>query len=181
MKNTKIYKTYSDFLTRENKDWNGVSPQFAKINPNYEKENETNNGCWNCSDCFDCSGCSDCSRCSGCSDCYDCSDKKGNFTIPTITNIHNAILEVVTSSPDALKMSKWHTCETEHCRAGWVVTLAGEEGKKLEEETSTLFAAMQIYKASSPIRVSPVRFFDSNDKAMEDIKRCAEEEANLKK
>jgi hypothetical protein len=71
-------------------------------------------------------------------------------------------------------MSTWHTCETTHCRAGWVVTLAGEKGKELEQKTSTLFAAMMIYKASSDIRVSPTRFFESNVKAMEDIKRCAE-------
>jgi len=36
---------------------------------------------------------------------------------------------------------------------------------------------MQIYKASSPIRVSPVRFFESNEVAMADIQRCAAEEA----
>lgn len=74
-------------------------------------------------------------------------------------------------------MHDWHTCETTHCRAGWAVVLAGEEGKKLEEETSTLFAAMQIYKKSSDIKVSPIRFFGSNEVAMEDIKRCAELEA----
>lgn len=76
-------------------------------------------------------------------------------------------------------MSIWHACDTTHCRAGWVVTLAGKEGKELEDKTSTLFAAMQIYKASSPIRVSPTRFFDSNDIAMADIKRCAELEVSL--
>jgi hypothetical protein len=36
---------------------------------------------------------------------------------------------------------------------------------------------MQIYKASSDIRVSPVRFYETNEVAMADIKRCAEEEA----
>ncbi len=76
-------------------------------------------------------------------------------------------------------MGNWHTCETTHCRAGWVTTLAGEAGKKLEEQTSTEFAAMQIYKASSTIRVSPVRFYETNEKAMEDIIRCAAEEAKL--
>jgi hypothetical protein len=74
-------------------------------------------------------------------------------------------------------MDAWHTCDTTHCRAGWVVFLAGEEGRKLETNTSTQFAAMQIYKASSPIRVSPVRFFESNNEAMQDMKRCAEKEA----
>ena len=75
-------------------------------------------------------------------------------------------------------MGEWHTCDTTHCRAGWVVNLAGEEGKRLESKSSTLFAAMQIYKASSDIMVSPVRFFESNDVAMLDIKRCAELENN---
>jgi len=47
----------------------------------------------------------------------------------------------------------------------------------LELATTTLFAAMQIYKASSPIRVSPVRFFENNNEAMLDMKLCAEKEA----
>jgi hypothetical protein len=59
------------------------------------------------------------------------------------------------------------------------VTLAGEKGKKLEQSSSTLFAAMQICKASSPIRVSPVRFFETKEVAMADIERCAKEEAAL--
>lgn len=78
-------------------------------------------------------------------------------------------------------MNTWHTCKTEHCRAGWVVILAGEDGKELEEKTSTLFAAMQIYKASSPIRVSPTRFFEDYETAMTDIRRCAKEEKALNK
>jgi hypothetical protein len=80
-------------------------------------------------------------------------------------------------APEALDMGSWHTCDTTHCRAGWVVHLAGEAGRKLEDHTSTQFAAMQIYKASSDIRVSPPRFFETNEVAMADIKRCAEEEA----
>ena len=72
-------------------------------------------------------------------------------------------------------MSDWHTCETTHCRAGWVVALAGKEGKALEDATSTLFAAMQIYQASDPENpVSPVRFYEQNDAALADMKRMAE-------
>ena len=71
-------------------------------------------------------------------------------------------------------MSNWHTCETTHCRAGWVVTLAGEQGKELERKTSTRFAARQIYKASSNIGVTYPAFFVGNDEAMKDMKRCAE-------
>ena len=98
--------------------------------------------------------------------------------IPIIPNIHAKVLEAVKKTPDALDMSTWHTCETTHCRAGWVVMLAGEAGKELENRTSTGFAAIQIYKASSPIRVYPPRFYENNKVAMADIIRCAEEEAN---
>ena len=76
-------------------------------------------------------------------------------------------------------MRNWHACETTHCRAGWAVTLAGEAGKALETETSTLFAAMMIYKASSDIRVSPVRFFEDDKTAMADMKKCADLEKKV--
>jgi hypothetical protein len=95
-----------------------------------------------------------------------------------IPGIHAAVATAA-SKKDALNMGDWHTCETTHCRAGWVVTLAGEKGKALEAASSTLFAAMQIYRASSPIRVYPVRFFETNEVAMADMRRCAEEEAKL--
>ena len=179
---TKIFKTRSEFIGREDKEINGVDEYFAKNNPNWENENKTNKGCWNCSDCSRCSGCSRCYDCSDCSGCFGCSRLKNKksqdkaFEIPKIKNIHQTIYKAV-SEPNALNMSDWHTCDTTHCRAGWIVTLAGEEGKTLETKTSTLFAAMQIYKASSTIRVFPPRFFDGDKKAMEDMKRCAEEES----
>jgi hypothetical protein len=82
----------------------------------------------------------------------------------------------VVKNDGALNMNEWHTCSTTHCRAGWVVTLAGKEGKELEAKTSTEFAALQIYHASSDIKVSPTEFYRSNEVAMEDIERCAKEE-----
>jgi hypothetical protein len=90
-------------------------------------------------------------------------------------------LEAV-SKENAFEMGSWHgsnSCGTTHCRGGWVITLAGAEGKALEERTSSEFAAMAIYSKSSPIKVSPVRFFESNEVAMADIRRCAEEESKL--
>jgi len=173
---TEIFESYAAFIKREDKTVNGVSPEFARENPDFSKENESNKGCWNCSYCFGCSRCSDCVDCSDCSDCFHCSGcsgQLGDFTIPVIEDIHKRVLDAV-SQESALEMSAWHTCDTTHCRAGWVVVLAGEAGKELEGETSTLFAAMQIYKASSDIKVPPTRFFDSNIAAMVDIKRCAE-------
>ena len=198
---TKVYPSYSAFLDRADKSENGVSESFAKLHPDYEKQNEKNERCWDCSDCYGCSDCSRCSRCYGCSDCsgcYGCSDcsdcyslknaklsapKEGKswFDVPVIPNIHQTIFKAA-SEPGALNMRDWHTCDTTHCRAGWAVFLAGENGKKLEAASSTLFAAMQIYHASNPgIPVSPVRFFEKNEVAMADIVRCAELEAKAAK
>ena len=68
-------------------------------------------------------------------------------------------------------MSSWH-CGTTHCRAGWVVTLAGEAGKALEDRFNTELAAMLIYRESgSPI--NPSRFYDSNDAALADMAKRA--------
>jgi len=75
-------------------------------------------------------------------------------------------------------MSTWHTCGTTHCRAGWVVHLAGEAGKALEAHFNTELAAMLIYNASSDLPpVSPVRFYDSEADALADMKRMADLEA----
>ena len=107
--------------------------------------------------------------------------------IPVVENIHQKVYEAA-SRDGALDMGYWHRseavdetgayCGTTHCRAGWVVTLAGKAGKDLEEATGPVFAAMQIYKASSTIPVSPTRFFETDGVAIEDIKRCAELELN---
>ena len=186
---TQIFNSYKEFCQREDKDINGVSVEFAAHHEDYSEQNETNKGCWNCSDCYDCSKCSKCSGCYRCSDCSDCSDcyrcsgclsKNGENNslpaVPVLKDIHKTVLDAA-SQPKALDMSDWHTCDTTHCRAGWVVSLAGKEGKALEKQTTTLFAAMQIYKKSSEIKVSPVRFFETGEQAMSDMKRCADEEA----
>ena len=73
----------------------------------------------------------------------------------------------------ALDMSDWHTCDTTHCWAGWIVTLAGSEGHELEKQTSTEFAAMMIFKESNGESISPVNFYLSNDKALEKINELA--------
>lgn len=93
--------------------------------------------------------------------------------IPKIDNIHTKVFAAV-STPNALKMDTWHTCETTHCRAGWVVTLAGEEGRALEKFHNTELAAALIYRESSPHKVSAARFYDSNELAMDDMRRMAE-------
>lgn len=130
----------------------------------------------NCSDCSDCSDCFYCSYCSG---------WKGNKpptqespSIPKIANIHQAVFDAA-SRPSALDMGAWHTCDTTHCRAGWVVHLAGEAGRALEKFHDTPLAAQLIYRESSPLKVSPPCFYETNEMAMADMKRLAEEEAAL--
>ena len=144
-------------------------------------------GCSRCSRCSDCSGCSGCSRCSGCSGCSHValvSERKdvdalgtgvtGPPPVPVIDDIDAKVYAAV-SQPGALNMSTWHTCETTHCRAGWVVHLAGEAGYALERFHGGLtgHAAKLIYAASgSPI--NPCRFYDDDATALADMKARAE-------
>jgi hypothetical protein len=72
-------------------------------------------------------------------------------------------------------MDTWHKCEKTHCRAGWIVTLAGPEGRALEAFYNTPLAAMLIYDASAPgFKINPGRFYDDNVAALADMKRLAE-------
>src|SRR5690348_5739922 len=143
-------------------------------------------GCSRCSRCSRCSYCSYCSRCSYCSDCSRCSGLKDVYgqagqkaavplvpAVPVVEDLHKKLYAAV-SQPAALSMANWHTCETTHCRAGWVVHLAGEPGKKLEQFFNTELAAMKIYAASG-YKINPSRFYDSNEDALEDMRRLAEQ------
>ena len=69
-------------------------------------------------------------------------------------------------------MGNWHTCQTTHCRAGWVVTLAGEAGAALEKWHGPELAAMLIYRESGA-PINPARFYDSNEDALKDMKARA--------
>ena len=102
---------------------------------------------------------------------------------PIIENIHQRIYEAA-SVENALDMDEWHgsggICGTRHCRAGWVVHLAGEEGKKLDEKMGTAAAAIAIYAVSDPEyfgREGLPNFYASNETALADMKRLAELEA----
>jgi hypothetical protein len=72
-------------------------------------------------------------------------------------------------------MSAWH-CGTSHCRAGWVVTLAGKEGADIEARIGTPAAAMAIYMVSDPERWETERlpdFYCGNTEALADMARMA--------
>jgi len=92
--------------------------------------------------------------------------------VPAIEDIHKRVFEAV-SKPDALDMTSWHTCNTTHCRAGWVVHLAGEAGYALERFHNTELAAQLIYLASG-YEINPCRFYETNEAAFSDMHRLAE-------
>ena len=105
-------------------------------------------------------------------------------TVPVIENIHQKVYAAA-SQPGALNMRRWHTCETTHCRAGWVIVLAGNAGRELERIVGTARAAQMIYEASSTIKVAHEGFFqrtyesfsEHTAAAMADMARLAELEA----
>jgi hypothetical protein len=74
-------------------------------------------------------------------------------------------------------MGTWHKCETTHCRAGWVITLAGDAGKAMEFCMGTPAAAALIYLASDPTLERIPDFYASNEAALADMKHLAEQEA----
>ena len=51
--------------------------------------------------------------------------------------------------------------------------MAGAEGKALEKFFNTELAAMLIYNASG-YKINPSRFYDSNEDALEDMRKLAE-------
>jgi hypothetical protein len=96
---------------------------------------------------------------------------------PKIENIHQAVYNAA-SAVGALNMNVWHgDCGTSHCRAGWVVTLAGAEGKALEDSIGTSAAAAAIYLASDPNIGKFPDFYSDNNTALADMKARAEVEA----
>ena len=96
--------------------------------------------------------------------------------VPAIPDIHRAIYEAA-SREGALNMDTWHTCKTTHCRAGWVITLAGDAGAAMEYCIGTSAAAALIYMKSDPQLERVPDFYASNEDALADMKRLAESSA----
>lgn len=74
---TLVFKSFHGFSLREDKTVNGVGEEFAQYHPNFEEQNQTNKGCWNCYESSNCTNSTDLFKCSGCSDCQNCSDCHG--------------------------------------------------------------------------------------------------------
>jgi uncharacterized protein YjbI with pentapeptide repeats len=93
--------------------------------------------------------------------------------VPKIENIHQAVYAAA-SQPNAFEMANVHTCETTHCRAGWVVTLAGQGGAAMEYCLGWSVAAALIYLKSDPKLEKIPNFFADNETALADMKRLAD-------
>ncbi len=111
----------------------------------------------------------------GISDDIKAKSAKSPLDVPIIPKIHSTLLAAVTAQGHKLDMNQWHTCETTHCRAGWICTLAGEAGAKLEKEMGPAHAAAAIYRASDPGFRIP-HWYATTERALEDIRKCAERE-----
>ena len=97
---------------------------------------------------------------------------------PAVPQLHTQILAALGSGGE-LNMREWHTCDTTHCRAGWAIHLAGDEGKALEDRIGSAAAGALIHVASCPWLERVPDFYASNANALADIQACAAKEAEL--
>jgi carbonic anhydrase/acetyltransferase-like protein (isoleucine patch superfamily) len=95
--------------------------------------------------------------------------------VPVLEKIHQRVAAAVGDGGCNLNMGSWH-CGTKHCRAGWVIALAGEPGADLEEKIGPPAAARLIYRLSDPSIENTPDFFCGDEAALADIKACAERE-----
>ena len=94
--------------------------------------------------------------------------------IPKIKNIHSKVYRAA-KRKGALDMGLFHGCETTHCRAGWVIHLAGKTGYALEKFCGPALAAILIYRESG-YEIDREMFYCNEFYALDDMKRLAEQE-----
>ena len=102
--------------------------------------------------------------------------------LPKIVKIPNLFTKIkgAIDSGGELDMRDWHTCETTHCIAGWVTTIAGDAGKAAENLIRTAPAAALIINESCPYLDGEVpNFYEDNETGMEFINSCVEKEKEL--
>lgn len=91
--------------------------------------------------------------------------------VPKIEDLDAKIVAAIECG-GKLDMNHWHTCKTTHCRAGWAITLAGEDGIALEKKFGSAAAGALIYAKSTPDAKIP-NFYASTKEAMEDLLKRA--------
>ena len=96
--------------------------------------------------------------------------------VPVVDKL-DARSAAVVAAGGVLDMASWHgdggACGTTHCRAGWAIHLAGEEGRALERRLGPSAAGALIYAKS--VGYVP-NFHTSNEVAMADILKRAKEQ-----
>lgn len=93
--------------------------------------------------------------------------------IPYIPDIHQAVYAAVTAEGCVLDMSTWHMCESSHCRAGWVNTIAfGENRLMAEDRVPTPHLALAVYLKAHPTMPVP-SWYAMDSWAMADIEKLA--------
>ena len=112
---TQIFKSFAEFTNREDKDVNGISEAFASKHPDFEKDNDTNKGCWNCLACRNCRNCWNCFDSVGRIRCVDFRNKetkkfeiirKGKVTQLTRRTISKEYTETINALLDAATQFK---------------------------------------------------------------------------
>jgi uncharacterized protein YjbI with pentapeptide repeats len=115
-------------------------------------------------------------------------------TVPIIPDLDGQILALITdydgtvrlgkmrdeeeaAAENRLEMSVWNTCKTTHCRGGWAITLAGDEGNRLRKKYGTCLTAVLLYHAAYPTLPLP-DFYATNEEALEDIRQRASHKPN---
>ncbi len=98
----------------------------------------------------------------------------GSISLPEIPKIDHADARILAAIEKGgrCEMNSWHTCGTTHCRAGWLIHLAGEAGYALEGVVGSLAAGCLLYQKARPHMKIP-NFFASNESALADIRECA--------
>ena len=87
----------------------------------------------------------------------------------SVPDLHKKVADAVLRA--GLDMHHWHSgCGTTHCRAGWAIHLAGEDGRKLEIELGSDVAGTVIYHNSTGMVPN---FYCGNEEALADILKCA--------
>lgn len=91
---------------------------------------------------------------------------------PRIPDIHKQVYEAVLLTATTFD-HRLHNCPTTLRRAGWVIVLAGKEGKRLETFYGKKTAAAFIYMASDPTLERIPDWYASNKDTLADLTRLA--------
>lgn len=96
-----------------------------------------------------------------------------NVEIPLVEDLHRKVYDAITGDSCRLDMRQWHTCETIHCRAGWVSTIAfGKERWIAENMHPVSILALAVYLKAYPGMPVP-DWYTSDGDAMLDIRALA--------